>query len=116
MKELESKEEGRIEHLLGCLVQVIGRAAVPEDRVRTIVGAGRKQIRAFNLCDGTKTQSDIRRKVGLDQASLSRTAKRWIEHGVAFEIPDSGNKSKLLHIYPLGKAKGSRGGKSRRKR
>lgn len=47
-----ANETGRIEELLGCLIQVIGRAALPEARVREIVGDASKQVRAFNLCDG----------------------------------------------------------------
>jgi hypothetical protein len=101
----------RIEDLLGCLIQVIGRAAVPEARVREIVGDASKQIRAFNLCDGTRTQTEIRKAVGLDSGNFHRTAKRWIESGVAFEFRKS-NESRLLHVYPLtkpaGRAKGAR--------
>jgi hypothetical protein len=94
--------ESRVEQLLGCLVQVIGRAAVKDEFVREIVGTGSKQLRAFNLCDGTSTQTDIRKKVGLDAGNFSRTVRRWIEQGIMFEIADSG-ESRLLHVYPLGK-------------
>lgn len=106
--------EGRIEQLLGCLVQVIGRTAIQEDRVREIVGTASKQVRAFNLCDGTKTQTDIRKKVGLDAGNFSRTARRWVEQGVMFEIGDAGN-SKLLHIYPLSKSQKTKAARTRRK-
>lgn len=101
----------RIEELLGCLVQVIGRVALPEARVREIVGDASKQIRAFNLCDGTRTQTEVRKAVGLDSGNFHGTAKRWIESGVAFEFR-KGNESRLLHVYPLaksvGRAKGTR--------
>ncbi len=93
----------RIEDLLGCLIQVIGRAALPEARVREIVGDASKQIRAFNLCDGTRTQTEIRKAVGLDPGNFHRTAKRWIESGVAFEFR-KGNESRLLHVYPIAKS------------
>jgi hypothetical protein len=107
--------EGRVEQLLGCLVQVIGRAALKEDFVREIVGTGSKQLRAFNLCDGTRTQTDIRKKVGLDAGNFSRTARRWIEQGVVFEIADGG-EAKLLHVYPLGKPQKAKGARAPRKR
>src|ERR1700676_1397582 len=95
----------RIEDLLGCMIQVIGRAALPEARVREGVGSTSKQIRAFNLCDGTRTQTEIRKAVGLDAGNFHRTAKRWIESGVAFEFRKS-NESRLLHVYPLAKSAG----------
>lgn len=106
--------EGRVEQLLGFLVQVIGRSAVKEDLVRQIVGTAPKQIRAFNLCDGTRTQSDIRKKVSLDAGNFSRTTRRWIEQGIAFEIADEG-ESKLLHIYPLGQQQKTKATRSSRK-
>ena len=95
----------RIEELLGCLIQVIGRTAVPEAGVRKVVGSSSKQVRAFNLCDGTRTQTEIRKAVGLDAGNFSNTAKRWIESGVAFEFR-KGKESRLLHIYPLAKSAG----------
>lgn len=95
----------RIEELLGCLIQVIGRAAVPEARVREVVGSASKQVRAFNLCDGTRTQTDIRKAVGLSSGNFSNTAKRWVESGVAFEFR-KGKESRLLHVYPLAKSAG----------
>lgn len=107
--------EGRIEQLLGCLVQVIGRTAIQEDRVREIVGTASKQVRAFNLCDGTKTQTNIRKKVGLDAGNFSRTVRRWIEQGIMFEIADSG-ESRLLHVYPLGKPQKTKAAETRRKK
>lgn len=93
----------RIEELLGFLIQVIGRAAMPEARVREVVGNASKQIRAFNLCDGTRTQTEIRKAVGLDPGNFHRTAKRWVTSGVAFEFR-KGNESRLLHVYPLAKS------------
>lgn len=107
--------EGRVEQLLGCLVQVVGRAAVKEDFVRQIVGTSAKQLRAFNLSDGTRTQTEIRKKVGLDAGNFSRTARRWVEEGVAFEIGDAG-ESMLLHVYPLGKPQRTKAKRSSRKR
>ena len=95
----------QIEELLGCLIQVIGRTALPEERVREVVGDASKQLRAFNLCDGTRTQTEIRKAVGLHSGNFSNTAKRWVESGVAFEFR-RGKESRLLHIYPLAKSAG----------
>lgn len=89
-----------LEQLITCLIQVIGRSAIPSDQVRAIVGDGRSNRKAFNLCDGTNTQMDIARKLKIDQGQLSRTCSRWVENGVAFWI-GNGKEARLLHIYPV---------------
>jgi len=63
-------------------------------------GSGEKQLRAYNMCDGTKTQSEIAKATKLDPASFSRTVARWIEAGALFRM-GSGRDTKLLHAYPL---------------
>ena len=93
-------DDNRIEQLLECLIHVIGRVAIPESRVREIVGSGAKQIGAFNLADGTLSQGDIAKKVKIDTGNLSRTCTRWVEHGVAFWLGDS-RDARLVHIYPI---------------
>ena len=86
--------------LLRCAIQVMGRFAVPPDRVSDVVGTSAKQLRAYNLCDGTRTQGEVANSAGLDRGNFSRTATRWVESGVLFRI-GNGNDAKLLHIYPL---------------
>lgn len=86
--------------LLRCALQVIGQAAVPVDRLREVVGNKNKQIRAFNLCDGTLNQREIARKSKLDPGNLSRTFARWRESGVLFVLGE-GHAATFLHIYPL---------------
>ena len=88
----------RLEQLLQCLLQIIARAAIPETRVAVVVGTKAKQLKAFNLSDGTRTQTEIAKQVGVDQASLSRSATRWVDAGIAFRIGD-GKDARLLHIY-----------------
>ena len=90
----------RLEQLLQCLIHVVGRAAMTEERVREIVATGDKQVEAFNLFDGTHTQTEVAQKAGLDQGNLSRAAARWVENGVAFWIGE-GDDARLLHIFPI---------------
>ena len=90
--------------LLRCALQVIGQVAIPVDRLREVVGNGKKQIRAFNLCDGTLNQSEIAKKSKLNQGNLSRTFTRWRENGVLFVLGE-GRTATFLHIYPLPPAK-----------
>lgn len=90
----------RFEQLLRCLLQIIGRNAMPTETVYKILGQGKKQLKAFNLCDGSLTQKEIARKSGVDQGNLSRTVNRWVRNGIAFWIGE-GREATLLHIYPL---------------
>ena len=99
--------------LLQCLLHVVGRAVLPLDAVQAIVGTGKKQIEAFNLCDGKNNRTEIAKKTGLHQSNLSTTLTRWIKHGVVFSIGE-GKDAKPLHIYPIPEV--SARGKKRRRR
>jgi hypothetical protein len=89
-----------INDLLRCALQVLGQAAVPVDRVREVVGNGKKQVKAFNLCDGNLNQSEIAKKCKMDPGNLSRTFARWKENGILFVLGE-GRAATFLHIYPL---------------
>ncbi len=108
-------ESRTLEQLMECLIQVLGRATMPEERVRTIVETGTKQIKAFNLADGTLTQVEIAKKAGVDQGSLSRAFARWVENGVAFWIGE-GKEARLMHIYAIPITSATRSRKKQRAR
>jgi len=93
-------ESKKVEWLLECLVHVIGRAGVKMDEVREIVGAGAKQIEAYNLCDGSRTLTSVAKKAQLDAGSLSRSVDRWVKNGVMFRF-EEGREVRLLHIFPV---------------
>ena len=88
------------DQLLRCLMHILGRASMPIKTVYDLVGRGDKQIQAFNLCDGSLSQSEVSKKTKIDQGQLSRTSTRWVENGIAFWI-GVGKDARLLHIYPL---------------
>ncbi len=74
----------------------------------------KKQLEAFNMCDGNHSQSEIAESVGLDKGSLSRSLSRWIDLGIVIRVGE-GNEAKPVHVYPLskdyvGKTKGKRNG------
>jgi predicted transcriptional regulator len=91
-----------LEQLVGCLLQVVGRSVIPENRVRGLIGKGKKNLRAFNMCDGRNTQKEIAKKLKIDQGQLSKTFTRWVESGIAFRLGED-KESRLLHIYPVTK-------------
>ena len=63
-------------------------------------GAGPKQVRAYSLCDGTRSQTDIAKALTLVAGNFSRTVSRWIDSGIVFRLGE-GREAKLLHVYPL---------------
>jgi hypothetical protein len=90
--------------LLRALLHVTARGPLPPEKLREMVlGArgGDRQLTAYNLCDGTRLQSEIADEAGLDKGSFSRSVARWMELGVLFRI-GSGKGARLLHLYPLG--------------
>ncbi len=103
------------EQLLQCLVQIIGRAVIPAEKVYEAVGTRKNRVKAFNLCDGSLSQKEISAKTGIDQGNLSRTFKRWVESGIAFPIGDE-NDARLLHIYPLPTATKAKRKKKKKKK
>lgn len=88
------------EDLLRCLLQVIGRATIPRQGVREIVGKGKNRVKAFNLFDGNHTLGEVARKTKIDQGNLSRSAAKWVENGIAFWV-GKGNDARLLHLYSI---------------
>jgi len=95
-----TNDNARLEWLVECLIHVIGRAALKVEEVRSIVGSGKKQVCAFNLCDGSRTLTSVAKGAGLDRGNLSRTVDRWVKNGVMFKFED-GNEVFLLHVFPL---------------
>jgi DNA-binding MarR family transcriptional regulator len=89
------------ELLLRAILATTARQAFPVDRIVEIVSkGGDKQLRAYNMCDGTRGQSDIAKLLKLDQGNFSRTVGRWVDAGIVFRL-GNGRDAKLLHVYPL---------------
>ena len=89
--------------LLRALLQLAGRAVFREEQLRQIVlakGASQKQLRAYNLCDGSRGQAQIGSELRLDAGNFSRTVRRWQQAGVIFKLGE-GREAKLLHLYEL---------------
>lgn len=98
MKSNERNE--RMEDLLECLIQIIGRVAIPADKVYDVIGNNSRQIKAFNLCDGSNGLTKIAKQCGIDKGSFSRTTSRWVENGIAFWV-GRGKDARLSHVYPI---------------
>jgi hypothetical protein len=85
--------------LLRILVRVTARGPIPQDELRELV-TGRKTtgktVRAYNLCNGQRTQGAIAKQVAMDASNFSKAFARWERLGIAFRVDDC-----PLHLYPL---------------
>jgi len=104
------------ETLLRAILATTGRQAFSVERLTDIVlttANSAKQLKAYNMCDGTRTQADIVKALKLDKGSFSTTVSRWEAEGVVFRFVD-GKLTRPLHIYPLppnAKRRGTSNGK-----
>jgi len=57
--------------------------------------------RAYEMCDGAKTNKDIATAVGASASSLSNWTRRWRDLGIAYETPD-GRIQHLVSLAALG--------------
>ncbi len=67
--------------LLRIVIQLQARLAFSEDRLREIVLPGKaslKQLTAYNLCDASRTLTEVARKAKVDPGNFSRTVARWV--------------------------------------
>jgi hypothetical protein len=89
--------------LLRALISVSGRTAFPRDELMKLIAPKKgmeKQIKAFNLCDGSRTQAEVAKSLKLDSSNFSGTVSRWIEAGILFRLGE-GREARLLHVYRL---------------
>lgn len=89
------------ETLLRAILATIGRQTFPPSELSKIVSptsGGKKQIEAYNLCDGQTSQAEVSKKAKLDRGNLSRSISRWTEAGVMVRV---GADQHPMHIYPL---------------
>jgi hypothetical protein len=88
------------DEMLRVLIQLMGRGAFPEEELRKIVATSEKYRTAYNLCDGTQTQSQVAKAAKVDPGNFSRTVGRWRDEGVLFKLGED-KDARLLHLYPL---------------
>lgn len=98
--------------LLRGILATVARATFPPEVLYKIVSptvGSKKQVLAYNLCDGETSQSDIGKRAKLDPGSLSRSITKWVEAGIVIRV---GTDQLPLHLYPLTKAAAPLGKKS----
>lgn len=99
------------ETILRGILATIARQTFPPDRLASLIapkGKGDKQYRAFNMCDGTKTQREIAKALGFDEGNFSRAVARWIDVGIVIRLGE-GRDATLLHVCPFAPSDRSKG-------
>lgn len=59
-----------------------------------------KSLKAYNLCDGSKSQTEIGTLSGIDRANCRKMIKRWELEGLILRVPH-GQELHPLHIFPI---------------
>ncbi|MFD9899868.1 MarR family transcriptional regulator [Mesorhizobium sp. NPDC059025] len=87
---------------LKAMMSLIARQTFTPERLAEIVSpaANSRAYEAFNLCDGTRTQTEISNALKIDSGNFSRTVNKWVDEGVLIRISDD-NKDKLVHVYQI---------------
>lgn len=92
-------EDRELKDLIRALIGIGGRVVFPEETLLKIVAptkSSSKYLQAYNLFDGTRSQREIARQVGLDDGNLNKALQRWVNMGVIFKVGEN-----MMHLYPL---------------
>jgi hypothetical protein len=88
---------------LRAILATVARQTFPPATLYDLItrgGGGEKQLRAYNLCDGTRNQSEIAKELGLDAGNFSRSLARWVDAGIVMRVGET-RDMKPVHVYPL---------------
>jgi len=87
-----------VEQLLAEQLRWLRAAAMPSVRA-TIVRAlpKQEQRRAFELCDGTRSGTEVAAAVGVSKQSISNWSSAWRNLGIAYEVEER----KVKHLISL---------------
>ena len=81
------------------IISLLGRIAFTNDALKVMVTKGSKKpeqmIRAYNLCDGATGVTEIARKAGVAQPSLTDAVDKWERLGIILK------KKKGKEVLPL---------------
>src|SRR4051812_15486317 len=90
------------ESYLRAILATVARQTFPPDKILEIMGpnSGEKQFRAYNMCDGTKTQAEIAKELGLDSGNFSKGLGRGVPAGLVIRVGE-GKNDRPVHVYPL---------------
>lgn len=92
---------------LRAIMSIVARQTFPPEELAQLVGKD-KQLIAYNLCDGSRTQTDVAKELALDGGNFSKTLSRWVELGIIIKVTE-GKEQRPIHLYPLPASKTDKG-------
>lgn len=84
---------------LKAMLAMLARQSFPPKELSLLVGKG-KQIEAYNLCDGSRTQGEVAKALSLDSGNFSKTVSRWLDLGILVRVSE-GKELRPVHLYAL---------------
>lgn len=88
---------------LKAMLAMLARQSFPPEKLASMVGKG-KQLEAYNLCDGTRTLSEVATELDIDKSNFSKTLARWTELGILIKVSE-GKEVRPVHLYALPNSK-----------
>jgi hypothetical protein len=83
------------------LISLIGRIVFPEDDMKKLIMKRKRKpenyIKAYNLCDGEHSLSDIAVSIGVAPGTLSPILSYWKSIGILYIVENKGKKYKNLY-------------------
>ncbi|MCH8915857.1 MAG: hypothetical protein IIA82_08465 [Thaumarchaeota archaeon] len=84
------------------IISLLGRLVFPEEKLIAIIQKNSKKpkelLKAYNLCNGKFTLTEIAKKSGVASQSLGQTILKWKKNGIIL-VEDSLGKG--IEIKPL---------------
>lgn len=89
------------QQLLSAILQTVGRAAfADDDEVLKIIGSSPRNLAAYKMCDGSRSQTAIAKAADINAGNFSRLVAKWEAAGILCKIGGPGD-IKLLQVYKL---------------
>jgi hypothetical protein len=92
------------DEILKAILATVARATFPPAALTKIVAptaSSKRQLIAYNMCDGETSQAEICKKTKIHKGNLSKLITRWVEAGIVVRI---GPERLPLHLYSLSKS------------
>jgi hypothetical protein len=83
----------KIKEQFDIIISLLARQVLDPEKVKENITKGSKDkdrlVKAFNLCDGKTTLTDIAKMAKMDPGGLSRQVDSWEKDGYVFKIKDA---------------------------
>lgn len=86
------------------IISLLGRLSFKPDEIRKIVSKGKQNpdryIEGYNACDGTRTQKEISKVIGVSPGTLAPIIREWDEIGIVYDVVRPNGKF-YKRLFPI---------------